>query len=98
MGPLSFIRYFGICAMVWIGFCASSITDKEFSLINTFMRTGVHSGARICVGNYPELLSEYVLSIAEMCAYNQQKRSRKCIDDKHVLCLCIGGEVAPELR
>ena len=46
----------------------------------------MHSGARICVGNYSELLSEYVLSIAEMCACNQQKKSRKHIDDKHVLC------------
>ena len=46
----------------------------------------MHSGARICVGNYSELLSEHVLSIAEMCACNRQKRSCKCIDDKHVLC------------
>ena len=45
----------------------------------------MHSGATICVGNYSEL-SKQVLSIAEMCACNGQKRSRKRIDDKHVLC------------
>ena len=46
----------------------------------------MHSEERICVAFYSELLPETVLSIAEMYAYNQEKRSRKCIDDKHVLC------------
>ena len=45
----------------------------------------MYSGARICVVYYSELLSEHVLSIAEMCACDQQKRSCKGIDDKHVL-------------
>ena len=40
---------------------------------------------RIYVANHSELLSQHVLSIAEMCAYNQQKRSLKHINDKHVL-------------
>ena len=46
----------------------------------------MHNGATICIGNYSELLSEHVLSIAEMSAYNRQKRSSKHINDKHVLC------------
>ena len=82
----SFIRYFGSCAMVWLGFYANSIIEKEFSLINTFMAMRSERGARICFGNYSELLSEHVLSITEMCACNRQKRFCKPIDDKQVLC------------
>ena len=85
-GAPSFIRYFGICAMVWLGFCASLITDKEFSLINTFMRMRNAQWSKdMCWKLFWVIAWTCFVDHWNVCLQSA-KRSRKHIDDKHVLC------------
>ena len=106
MGAPSFIKYFGICALVWLGFSANSIIEKEFSLIKH-----IHENEECTVEQ------GYMLEAILSCCLNMFRRSLKCVTaiSRKYLALfqitlkrsalvtsmfCVlwrGGEVAPEI-